>query len=202
MASPWDFITTWVEHSDKYPDFLNFIVPVDGENVCTYLAGGQVRKMVTSVSGLDHLNGQLAYVVLDGGGVTAPFIETVASGTIALSVPAAVIHVGLPYQGKVQFLPLGGDGQTVNETKERKVFDIVFRLFQSLGGRFGKDEDNMFPLDYSDLDTSDVLYTGDFHNIPFESSVENYWTPVFIQDEPLPFMLLAAVIRSEIFEDK
>lgn len=203
MASPWDFDTPiWYERLtvEEYPTFVPAPFSVDGRNTCPYLAGGEARKMVTELSGLDHLDGQGVYIVQDGI-VSEDSPQEVISGMIVLSEPAAVVHAGLPYQGQIKMLPLGGDiANLVSETKERKVFDVVFRLWKSLGGMFGKDADHVFPLDY--LPTDDVLFTGDLHDIPFESSVDVLWEPVFIQDEPLPFMLLAAVIRSEVFEDK
>lgn len=204
MANPWDFSTPiWYERLAclDYPTFVpcSASSPINGIGTCAYLAKGEVRKLVTTITGLDHLDGQRVVVVTDGI-PTEPSQFVVFDGTIHLTDPAAVIHVGLPYTGKLQFLPLGGDGQTVNETKERKVYNVVMRLWKSLGGKFGKDEDHLFPFEY--LPSDDILFTGDMHDVPFESSVDDYWSPVFVQDEPLPFMLLATVIRSEIFEDK
>lgn len=169
---------------------------------CAYFKGGYVRKMVNNVTGLTHLEGQTVLVVTDGI-IPSPAEYEVTGGTLvpALTNKAAVVHVGLPYVGKIKFLPLGGDGgQNVNETKERKVYDICMRVFNSLGGKFGKDEDHVFPIDFPPTD--EVLFTGDIHDIPFESSWDELWQPVFIQDSPLPFMVLAFVIRSEISEDK
>lgn len=176
-------------------------IPLPYTSYCAYFKGGQVRKMVNNVTGLTHLEGQTVEVVADGI-LPSPTQYTVTGGTLvpALTNKAGVIHVGLPYTGKLKFLPLGGDAQTVNETKDRKVYSVVFRLFESLGGKFGKDEDSLFTLAYDG--TEDPLFTGDFHDVPFESSVDNLWEPVLVCDTPLPFMLLAAVIRSELFEDK
>lgn len=202
MASPWDFTTPiWYEHVDteEYPTFDPSAVPVDGRNTCKYLAGGEVRKMVTELAGLDHLEGQLVSIVQDGT-VSEDTLQSVVGGEVFLTVPASVVHVGLPYTGKFQMLPLGGDGQTVNETKKRKVFDIVSRIWKSLGGKFGADEDHLYPMDIPDTD--DVLFTGDVHYTPFESSWSENWQPVFVQDDPVPFMILALVLRSEISEDK
>ena len=180
---------------------------LDGTQLCPYLANGTVRKLVTTISGLTHLNGQQVTVVQDG--IVSPNNnDFVSGGQIVLDNPGATIHVGLPYTGKVQFLPLGGDGQTVNQGKKRKLFDVLFRLFKSLGGKFGKDEASLYDLNYTTTENinqnsdDETLFTGDFHYVPFESSMLDYWSPIFVQDQPLPSTLLAAIFRSEISEDK
>lgn len=202
MASPWDFSTpVWYEQVKDYPTFDPTFSAVDGRlssGFCAYLAKGQVRKMVTILSGLDHLNGQGVQIVQDGL-VSNDSVQTVVGGQIELSVPAAVVHAGLPYIGKIKWLPLGGDSQNVNQTKKRKLSDVVFRLFRSLGGKFGRDEDSLYTMSYDDQ-ILDPLFTGDFHDVPLESSVLDVWEPVFVQDTPLPFMLLAAIMTSEIEE--
>src|SRR5258708_40266853 len=99
MASFWDFETVWVEHTDDYPTFIGWNTPVNGTLVCPYLANGQVRKMVSTLSGLNHLNGQMVSVVQDGR-LSGDTLQTVISNAITLSIPAAVVHVGLPYIGK------------------------------------------------------------------------------------------------------
>jgi hypothetical protein len=182
-------------------------IPVNGVGVCKYLANGQVRKLVAAVGGLDHLNGQIVNIAADGG-VANPSYATVNEGYITLLTPAATVHVGLPYTWTLQFLPLGGDGQTVNQGKDRKLYDVVLRVYKSLGGQFGKDTNQLFPINYKateniNSNTDDnVLYTGDLHGIGFESSVLNYWVPVLTGSQPVPFMLLAAIMRSEINEEK
>lgn len=177
------------------------IISLDGSDLCPYMANGQVRKLVSIISGLTHLEGQLVSITQDGA-VSADIFQKVISGGITLSVPAAVVHVGLPYVGTMQMLPLGGDGQTVNETKKRKVYDVVLRLWQSFSGKFGKDLESLFPLVENKNIPEIPLFTGDYHYTPFESSWDDNWQPVLVQDDPLPFMLLAMVIRSEIEEDK
>jgi len=195
----WDFSTVWVAHTNAYPTFIGYEA-VDGRNKCKYLAGGFARKMVTTLSGLDHLEGQKVVIVQDGQ-VSADTLQTVSSGTVTLSVPAAVAHVGLPYTGKIQLLPLNSDGQQVNATKKRTLTDVCFRLFQSLGGKFGKDEDVLYTLAYGEQQPqASPLFTGDFHDVPFEAQIADTWAPWIVQDQPLPFMLLAAVITSDIEE--
>lgn len=212
MSTAWDFVSIWKQHLEDDsppPDYPTFLIwnAVNGGGLCKYLSGGEVRKLVTAVTGYGHLEGQLVSVVGDGE-IASPATQTVVGGILTLSVPAATVIGGLGYVGKVQFLPLGGDGQTVNQGKDRKLFDTTFRVWKSLGGKFGKDEDSLREIEYTSVEQvnmnpdDDVLFTGDLHYVPAESSFLPYWSPVFIQDEPLPFMLLASIFRSEISEEK
>lgn len=189
------------------------LTDLDGVNINsttfgTYISGGEVRKMNTTFSGLDHLEGEVVSVTADGAVPAATQTFTVSAGSITLPNPAAVIHVGLPYVGILKFLPLGSDTQNVSYTKIRKVFQINLKVWKSLGGQFGKDLNNLFnivmPNQIANLSAyhSNAAYTGDIIDINFESSEDTDWSPYLIQNQPLPFMLLAAVFRSEIFEDK
>jgi hypothetical protein len=204
----WFYLSSpFAEGSGPITYIVEYQLPAGGipAGVCKYLTGGTARKLVTTISGLDYLNGQIVTVASDG-----KFEDqyVVSGGSITLNRPAATVHVGLSYSWTVQFLPLGGDGQTVNQGKERKLFDVVLRIYKSLGGQFGKDVNKLYPINYTAIENinrntdDDVLFTGDLHKVGFESSMLDYWTPVLTDDKPFPFQLLAAVLRSEINEEK
>ena len=204
MATPWDFINVWKEHAADYPTFvLTGADSINGVGTCKYLSLGTVRKQVSVLSGFSYLNGQIIGVVADGlyqG-------EQIVSGGLVVLNPAAVsAHGGLLYQGRLKFLPLGGDGQDVNQGKKRKPYNFIIRVWKSLSGMFGQDEGNLYPISYTESvnknDDDDVLFTGDIHYVPTESSWDDYCQPELLINEPLPFMALAVVIQSEISEDK
>ena len=52
----------------------------------------------TTITGLDHLEGKEVTALADGSVVTG---KTVSSGQITLGTEASVVHVGLPYTGKL-----------------------------------------------------------------------------------------------------
>lgn len=175
----------------------------------TYQTGGRIHKFVSAVSGPSYLNGQTVSVVTNGQTVQSlPY-----NNGVTLSVPAWNVVIGLPYQWTLKFLPLGGDGQNTNQGKKRKFYDIVLRVWQSLGGRFGQDKDSLFSLDYTNPDNKfnprlnvspdfNPLATGDIHGVGFDSQWDDNAMPVLSGVDPLPFMLLAAIMRSEVSEDK
>ena len=187
------FSLTWLDGTD-----------LDTTNFSKYFSVGQVRKMVTVLSGLDHLNGEVVSVQVDGGIPAATQTFLVTGGQITLTHPAAVVHVGLPYEGTIQFLPLGG---AESQGRSRKVYIAMLRVWKSAGGSFGKDIDNqtdiIFPNQIPNVNPppQSPLYTGD-HEVQFESEFAKDWQPVFRQTKPLPFMFLASVFLESLEADK
>lgn len=186
-------------------DSNNFKIAADVS--FTYQTGGRIHAYVSSVSGPSHLNGQTVAVVTNGQNV----LSLTYNNGVTLPSPAWNISIGLPYEWTLQWLPLGGDGQTVNQGKKRKLYDIVFRVWQSLGGYFGQDANHLFPLPYTNPDNQldmnvspdyNPLATGDIHGVGIDSQWDDYCMPVLTGSDPLPFMLLASIMRSEVSEDK
>lgn len=173
-----------------------------------YFSGGQARLMNTTFSNLSYLNGELVTVVADGGLVSGQQEFLVSGGSITLPNYAAVVTVGLQYQGLMQFLPLGEQsGGYISQTKKRKIYKPIGKFWQSAGGQFGYPLNNLFPI-ILPTQTPNVhpsqfpgLYTGDFE-MDLESFFDSSWSPYIVQNVPLPFMILSIVFRSDIEEDK
>lgn len=120
-------------------------------NAVTAIPAGDWFFAVDEVAGLSHLEGETVAVVLDGAvhadGKTGGDYETVtvADGKITLTagdplaaVFAAVIHVGLPYDGLLQTHNLELGGRTgPAQTKPRNICDIGIRFLHSLGCEYG-----------------------------------------------------------------
>lgn len=173
-----------------------------------YLSGGEVRLMQKTFTGLSYLNGETVSVVTDSGLPAAQQTFLVSAGSITLPNPAAVVHIGLPYTGTLQLLSLGEQsGGFISQTKKRKIYKITARVWNSSGGTFGDSLSNqykqIFPKQIPNVipGQSPVLYTGDIE-LDFESFFSEDWSPYLVQKQPLPYMLLALVIRSDIQEDK
>jgi hypothetical protein len=180
-----------------------FGTPISTVLCSPYLSGGQVRAMNTTFTGLSYLNGEYVSVVTDSGLPAAQQTFLVEGGSITLPNPAAVVHIGLPYTGTLQLLPLGEaiQGMTT-QTKKKKVYKIVARVWQSSGGQFGDNLNNLYKQIYN-TQTPDVipgssppLYTGDI-GLDFESFFAELWQPILVQQVPLPYMLLALVIDTD-----
>lgn len=101
----------------------------------TAIPAGEWFLTASSISGLDHLEGETVVIVTDG----RPHPDrTVASGAIALQFEASVVHVGLKYVGilQTQNLEFGGLNGPA-QAKLRNIVDLNLRLLSSLGLKFG-----------------------------------------------------------------
>jgi len=105
---------------------------VDSSAFTAYAAGGEVRKKVSSVTGLSHLEGETVQIFADGA-VQAN--KTVSSGAITLDTAASVIHAGLGYTRQYRTLKLAfgaRDGSAVGRPKS--IADIILILLETAEG--------------------------------------------------------------------
>ena len=94
---------------------------------------------VDTFSGLDHLEGKVVSVVADGNvvfdGSESNSQFTVTSGQIVLPYPGAVVHIGLPYTGRIETLRL----ENVNNNtiiNNSKLISKVAVMYESSRGMF------------------------------------------------------------------
>lgn len=174
-----------------------FTINIDTTSYGTYVAvdsGSEVRKEVSTVSGLWHLEGQSVSILVDGA--THPN-KTVTNGTITLNAKYTVIQVGLSFNSDAQLLRAfqgAQDGTTLG--KKRRTNKIGFYLYRSLGLKYGRDFSNLNQIYFrgsSDLLSRAVaLFTG----IVTESMDMGYDEDNEIcirQDQPLPTTILAVM---------
>jgi hypothetical protein len=179
-------------------------VDIDGAAYSTYISGGEVRKMVTAITGLDHLEGETVSVQTDGS-IPSTETYTVSAGGITLSQAAAVVHAGLPYTGTLRLLKLS-DGSAIGtgQTKNRRIYLAALRVYRSLGIRIGRDSSNLDTVIAHAFDSDNFppdLVTGDREKLPGKLGWGKEDEIVIIQSKPLPLNLLAVILRSEV-QDK
>jgi hypothetical protein len=150
----------------------------------------------TTISGLDHLEGQTVSVLADGS--THPN-KTVTSGSITLDRSATKVKVGLGYTSLLQTMRLDAGSQDgTSQGKTKRIFDITIRLYESIGVEVGPDLSNMERIPFrSSADAMDSglgVFTGD-KEVEFRG---NYETDGFIfvrQTQPLPLTILSLYPR-------
>jgi len=151
---------------------------------------------VTTLSGLDHLEGQVVGILTDGA--THPN-RTVTSGAISLDRSATSVKVGLNYTSLLQTMRLNAGSQDgTSQGKTKRIYDITVRMFETIGVEVGSNLSDMERIPFrSSIDLMDEgipPFTGD-KQVEFRG---NYETDGFIfvrQTQPLPFTILSLYPR-------
>lgn len=157
------------------------------------IAAGAWRMTVTSVSGLDHLEGETVQALVDGA--THPD-KVVSAGAIALEgAGGATVHVGLGYASKVKTMPLEGGARLGPSRGKQGMISSVGLIFdRSLEALYGRTGDQLFPLPSRTtedaMDTAIPLFTGTVA-VTFPGSHDGERSVVVEQDVPLPLTLVA-----------
>lgn len=113
----------------------------DGSGFAAYSSGGVVRKAVTTVSGLWHLEG--ATVVAAANGYAATGL-TVTNGAVTLDSPASRVHIGLGYTCQLKTLPVStyADGVTI-QGKPKNIARLTVQVQRTMGLWQGPSEDEL-----------------------------------------------------------
>ncbi|UQZ89810.1 hypothetical protein C4J81_11555 [Deltaproteobacteria bacterium Smac51] len=157
-------------------------------------------SQMTTISGLNHLEGLEVDVLADGG--VQPR-QVVTQGAITLQYPADKVQVGLPYTSIMTTLNLEAQTQTGSSAMRLKRFtSATLKLIESGGGAAGPDENNMQQLEYrrgaQQMDMCLPLFTGD-KKINWPGGYETEGALSVGQTYPLPFTL-AAIIPEMLME--
>jgi len=150
---------------------------------------------VSSLSGLDHLEGETVSILADGA---THATKVVTSGAIALTRSATKVVVGLPYSSVLQTMRIeagAGQFEGTAQAKIKRISKVTLRLFETVGAKVGPSLDNLETVPFRttsgamDLPVSTFL-AGD-KEVEF---ADDYNTDGFIfvkQDQALPLTVLA-----------
>ena len=147
---------------------------------------------VTTISGLDHLEGQTVSILANGA--THPD-KTVSNGSITLDRSSTNVKVGLSYSSILQTMRLDAGSQNgTSQGKTKRIYDITVRMFETIGVEVGPDLSNMERIPFRSsadlMDEGIPPFTGD-KAVEFRG---NYDTDGFIfvrQTQPLPLTILS-----------
>jgi hypothetical protein len=184
---------------------------VDGSAFTAYTSGGKVRKAVTTLSGLQHLEGESVSVLADGGTAHNPLdsdltTKTVSGGAITLSNAASRVHIGLPYTSDlenigVDLTSLNGFGDAL--ARKKTIPTVKIRVQDSAGIRIGPDADNLEPYKPPGVDANEGQA---FLNEVIEKTmlnVHDHDGTVFIrQIGPLPMTILSLLPEVQVQENE
>lgn len=178
-------------------------VDLSSANATAYIADGEVRKETTTISGVNHLEGETVQVLADGA--VHPDC-TVSSGSITLNRHASIVHVGLQctFIGETQRFT-GGSKKGSDQGEPQKFGHIVTRLFETVGGEWGvgptpsEFEPMVFREGGDRMNFSPPVYSGD-KRIPVTMSWDDDPTVYWRNTQPLPMTVLAVMPRAKSSE--
>ena len=150
----------------------------------------------TTISGLDHLEGQTVSILADGASHPD---KTVSSGSVTLDRSALNVKVGLAYTSLLQTMRLNSGSQNgTSQGKTKRIYDITVRMFETIGVEVGPNLNDMERIPFRSsadlMDEGIPPFTGD-KEVEFRG---NYETDGFIfvrQTQPLPFTILSLYPR-------
>ena len=183
----------------RYIEFLNVLDFDETDNTSFNFLDSALSysgSAVSTLSGLDHLEGQVVSILADGA--THPN-RTVSSGSITLDRSAKSVKIGLAYTSLLQTMRLNAGSQNgTSQGKTKRIYDITVRMFETIGIEVGPDLTNLERIPFrSSIDLMDEgipPFTGD-KEVEFRG---NYETDGFIfvrQTQPLPFTILSLYPR-------
>ena len=155
----------------------------------------------TTISGLDHLEGQSVSILADGS--THPN-KTVSNGSITLERSSTKVHIGLGYTSLLETMRVEsrGEGGT-SQSKDKRIHEVTLRLHETVGVEVGPNVNNMeripFRSSAAAMNSPVPLFTGD-KQIEFSDDFNTDGFVVVRQTQPLPLSLLSAYPRITINE--
>jgi hypothetical protein len=115
----------------------------------------------TTVTGLDHLEGEDVAVLADGIDIGT---KTVSSGSITLDTAANVAIVGLPYTYVLSPMRIDltlADGITHGSIK--RINELAISFYRTLDAQYGRSLTDLYNIEWEkeELVTTKTLFTGD-----------------------------------------
>jgi len=143
----------------------------------------------TTITGLDHLEGEAVAVLADGNVVKD---LTVALGTIELPRAATTVQVGLPYEATVQTLGIN-TGEPDSYDSRKDVSRVIISFLLSRGGFVGKDLIDMNEIrPRFQSDGYDTIQPKTYEtDVAIDPDWDSEGSIYFQQRDPLPVAILS-----------
>lgn len=154
----------------------------------------------STISGLDHLEGETVQVLATTASGTAVHPDRVVSaGAITLDYPVTKAQVGLGYTARLKPVRLeAGAARGTAQGKVQRISEVVVRLDRSLGFKIGRSEAlaDVVPFRSSadPMGAAPALFTGDIP-VSFRGNYERDAPIEVLQEQPLPLTLVAIFPR-------
>jgi hypothetical protein len=152
----------------------------------------------SSISGLDHLEGEEVAILADGAVQSR---KTVTNGAITLDSPASKVTVGLPFRYKLKPMRLDltfGAGTTKGSIKN--MAEVAIDFYETLNTKYGVDVNNLFDIDFRTTEvhgSPPSFFTGE-KILSTEGGFDPEDSILVTGDDPLPCTIRSMVPRVEV----
>jgi hypothetical protein len=157
-------------------------------------------SLSTTVSGLDHLIGDTVTFIIDGLSTKIGTAVVNSDGEIDISgtgTPAINVVVGIPYTSTLQTMRLEGGGQRgSSQGKLKRVWEVIMRLYRTMGGKVGttSDESKLVSMrGVATLTNTDII-------AKTKQGFDRDGIVTVVQDQPLPITI--SMMQPEIQENE
>lgn len=141
----------------------------------------------STVSGLDHLEGESVGVVADGGPDND---AVVVNGTVSTTAQASVVTVGYKYRGIMKTLNIDLGGVTGSaQSKPRNCYQTKIRFLNSINCKFGTNPYQLSSIEFrqaQDLMDEPIPVFSGFQDVPYFDDTEDDKSVYVVQDAASP----------------
>ena len=194
----WVIVKRWINGAVRR--YVEYFTPFDFSEDLTafhFVDSGLAYSgdNTTSLTGLDHLEGEQVAVVGDGA---AQNNKTISSGAITIDTASEEAKVGLLYSSDLQTMRLDEGYTETSQTKTKRIYDLSVRFHDTVGASVGPNVDNLTSIDFRDSSASMnlpvPLFTGDKF-IEFDSDYGTEGLVYVQQPQALPMTVLGIYPR-------
>ena len=168
-------------------------------NASSYTAGtgGELYLEITNITGLNHLEGESVIALADGDLVTG---LTVSSGSVTLPNASSIIHIGLPYTGQIDSLPLDLKAQIPTISKKKIVKEVTIRVQNTRGLFIGPNEDNLesYPARSTELWGDPAATLTDLLRLPISDDWAREAGITIQSEQGLPMTILSMMVSTDV----
>ena len=196
----WVIVQRWVNGAVRR--YVEYFTPFDFNKDVTafhYLDSGlsYVGDETSSLTGLDHLEGEVVDVIGEGAAQTN---KTVSSGSITIDNATEQAKVGLLYTSDLQTMRLDEGYTETTQTKTKRIYDLSVRFQDTVGAKVGPNAANLTSIDFrasgSPMDLPIPLFTGD-KSVEFDTGYGTEGLVYVQQPQALPMTILGIYPRLE-----
>jgi|7_EtaG_2_1085326.scaffolds.fasta_scaffold00940_7 hypothetical protein len=196
----WVIVKRWINGAVRR--YVEYFTPFDFSKDLTefhYVDSGLAYSgnSTTSLSGLDHLEGETVAIIGDGA---AQNNKTVSSGAVTIDTSSEEAKIGLLYSSDLQTMRLDEGYTETTQTKTKRIYDLSVRFHETVGASVGPNIDNLTAIDFRDSSASMnlpvPLFTGDKF-IEFDSDYGTEGLVYVQQPQALPMTILGIYPRLE-----